>query len=109
MSERAKIREEKAKTGAQIVPERGILTKPVYESRESFLRGSLERVDSFRRDGTQRSLLDNGLPDGLSFLSISRGSKTYPDTAESGETYEVEVSIPAKTTRIIAPIGEYSE
>lgn len=48
-----------------------------------------------------------GLPSGLSFLSTSSFGR-YPDTAESGETYDVEASVQWKRP-LIASIGEYPE
>ena len=48
------------------------------------------------------------LPVGLSFLSRTSFGR-YPDTAESGQTYDMEMSFPSKRTPVVAPIGEYSE
>lgn len=91
----------------QIVREIAFAAKGEYQSMDSL--GTMERVDYHSPNGAPQLLPNTRLPPGLSFLSISRRSGTYPDTAESGETYEVEVSIAAKTPRLIAPFGEYSE
>ncbi len=48
------------------------------------------------------------VPAGLSFLA--QGSfGSYPDTAESGETYDMEATFRLKSPPRVAPIGEYSE
>ncbi len=59
--------------------------------------------------GSAVSLKTRDSPIGLSFLSLPRSFGTYPDTGESGETYDKEVSFFAKRNRLPAPIGEYSE
>ena len=106
MSEGTEIPEGLAKPD-QIVREIAFHANGKYQSGDS--TETMERVDHYGPNGAPQSLPNTGLPPGLSFLSISRWSGTYPDTAESGETYEVEVSMAAKTPRLIAPTGEYSE
>ena len=106
MSEGTEISEGLAKP-EQIVRKIAFPAKREYQSRDS--SGTMERVDHYCPNDAPQSLLSSGLPPGLSFLSITRGSGSYPDTAESGETYEVEISIAAKTTRLIAPFGEHPE
>ena len=106
MSESTEIPEGLARP-EQIVRGIAFPAKGEHQSRDSL--GTMKRVDNYGPNGAPQSLHNTGLPPGLSFLSISRKSGTYPDTAESGETYEVEVSIAAKTPRLTAPFGEYSE
>ena len=96
MSESTEIPEGLAKR-EQIVREIEFLAKRGYQPRDS--SATMERVEHDSPNGVSHSLRRTGLPPGLSFLSISAMSGNYPDTAESGETYEVEISIAAKTTR----------
>ena len=109
MSDSAKITEGVLKSRAQIVPKMRSFEKREIESRESLTGDSLNRLVPVRADRIHHSFPNTGLPHGLSFLSISGTSGTYPDTAESGEAYDIEFSLRIKTTRIVAPTGEYSE
>lgn len=109
MSENAKISEGVAKSSAQIAPRIRNFGKQELDWRESPREDSLGRVFPTRKDTTEHSVPNAGLPHGLSFLSISSGSRTYPDTAESGEAYDVEVSLCIKTIRSVSPTGESSE
>lgn len=105
MSERTEILEELAKPDG-IVSKIAFPAKREYHSSDS--SATIEPVPYGGSNEAPHSITTTGLPRGLSFFTIPQRSGTYPDTAESGETYEVEVSIDRQDPRLIAPVGDYS-